>query len=164
MKEPFQGMIWEPACGAGWISKVLIDYGYYVVSSDIQTGRRIYGSRGIDFLNTNFKASNIITNPPYSCLGPFLEQGLKLARRKLCILVRLAALEGSKRWRDIYSRSPPTRVLVFSNRVTMYKYGIKTAGSGTTAYTWLVWDKQDPNYGRPGSTQLLWIEPGHKQK
>lgn len=33
--ETFEGSIWEPACGDGAISKVLLDAGHEVVSSDL---------------------------------------------------------------------------------------------------------------------------------
>ena len=45
--EKFSGPIWEPACGDGAISKVLLSEGYDVISSDLVD--RGYGKHGVDF-------------------------------------------------------------------------------------------------------------------
>jgi hypothetical protein len=77
--EQFDGDIWEPACGQGAISKVLIDHGYHVVSSDLAD--YCYGKPGVDFLETKFpRAKHIVTNPPYGRgLGDrFLRKALEL--------------------------------------------------------------------------------------
>ncbi|SFL43618.1 hypothetical protein SAMN04488036_11513 [Shimia haliotis] len=66
--ERFDGSIWEPACGDGAISKVLIEAGYQVVSTDLID--RGYGQGGLNFLkSTKPLAKNIITNPPYGTHG-----------------------------------------------------------------------------------------------
>jgi len=66
--ERFDGSIWEPACGDGAISKVLVEAGYQVVSTDL-IGRG-YGQGGLNFLkSTKPLAKNIITNPPYGAHG-----------------------------------------------------------------------------------------------
>ena len=54
---------------------------------------------------------------------------------------------------------PPSRVWVFSERITFFPSGVEPKGSGTTAYAWLGWDKD-----APGSTELKWFEPGYKAK
>ena len=62
--ETFEGSIWEPACGDGAISKVLLAAGYNVVSTDLID--RGYGIGGRDFLKSDRPlAKHIITNPPY---------------------------------------------------------------------------------------------------
>lgn len=66
--EAFEGDIWEPACGDGAISKVLLEAGYEVISTDLID--RGYGTGGHDFLkSTRPLAKNIITNPPYGTHG-----------------------------------------------------------------------------------------------
>lgn len=156
-------MIWEPACGDGWISTVFKHHGYYIVSSDLRNDVG-YGAGGIDFLKAKVPIANIVTNPPYSQLEAFIEQGIALARRKFCILVRLATLASARRWKRIYSKLPPTRIHVFSERITMYPYGIITGGKGTTEYAWFVWSKQHHKYGEPHSTRVDWIEPGTRAR
>ena len=49
-KQKFEGNIWECACGDGAISKILIDEGYDVYSSDLID--RNYGDVGLDFLES----------------------------------------------------------------------------------------------------------------
>lgn len=73
---------------------------------------------------------------------------------------RLAFLEGANRARTIFKITPPSRVWVFSERITFYPSGIEPKGSGTTAYAWYVWDKD----ATPGLTELKWFEPGYKAK
>jgi len=162
-KEQFSGLIWEPACGDGWISKVLLDYDYYVISSDLRQPNQ-YGASGADFLSANNHVANIITNPPYSQLEAFMKKGIVLARKKFCLLMRLAALAGGKRWSTIYSITPPTRVHIFCERITMYPNGIVKGGTGTTEFAWYVWDKLDPTYGKLNSTRVNWIEPGTRRR
>ena len=60
--EKFDGKIWECSCGDGAISDPLIKAGYDVYSSDLID--RGYGEVK-DFLTTNDKVDNIITNPPF---------------------------------------------------------------------------------------------------
>ena len=60
--EPFAGDVWECACGDGAMSGVLEQAGNRVLSSDLYD--RGYGEIGHDFLETNRRAPNIMTNPP----------------------------------------------------------------------------------------------------
>lgn len=155
--ERFQGDIWECACGDGAMSKVLEETGCKVRSTDLFD--RGYGDGGHDFLSAKKKAKNIVTNPPYNCAEGFVANGLKLADRKFALLLRLAFLEGANRANTIFSRTPPSRVWVFSERITFYMKGAQQTGSGTTAYAWFVWDKDaDP------ITELKWFKPGYKAK
>ena len=155
--EPFNGDIWECACGDGSMSLVLEDAGNKVESSDLYS--RGYGETGHDFLKTSRRASNIVTNPPYHSAEGFVASALEFADRKFALLLRLAFLEGANRSRTIFHESPPSRVWVFSERITFYQKGATRAGSGTTAYAWYVWDKD-----HLGDTKLLWFKPGYKAK
>ena len=114
--EGFKGEIWECACGNGAMSQVLEETGCPVPSSDLYD--RGYGDVGLDFLIATRQADNIITNPPYNSAEGFVASGVNLARRKFALLLRLAFLEGAKRARTIFSECPPSRVWVFSDRMT----------------------------------------------
>ena len=155
--EKFEGDIWECACGDGAMAKVLELTGNAVYSSDLYA--RPYGDAGKDFLTTKRRAANIVTNPPYNSAEGFVRAGLEKADRKVALLLRLAFLEGGTRNRTIFNVTPPSRVWVFSERITFYPAGATVAGSGTTAYAWFVWDKQ-----AKGKTELKWFDPGYKAK
>jgi hypothetical protein len=148
-KIKFTGDILEPACGNGSMSKVLEKYGYDVTSQDLHN--RGYGEAGVDFLQTDKKFDNIVTNPPYNMAAEFLEKALDIANKKVAFLLRLAFLEGSTRYHNIFSKNPPNEVFVYSDRITFYPDGLKTGGSGTTAYAWFVWEKENRE------TKINWL-------
>src|SRR3984893_1887841 len=155
--EHFSGDVWECACGDGAMSRVLEEAGSNVFSSDLYD--RGYGEAGIDFLKTPRSADNIVTNPPYNCAEGFVASGVRHARRKFALLLRLAFLEGANRANTIFAKCPPSRVWVFSERITFYPSGINPTGSGTTAYAWFVWDTDAPS-----GTELKWFKPGYKAR
>jgi hypothetical protein len=155
--ERFQGDVWECACGDGAMSTVITEAGNSVVSSDLYD--RGFGETGHDFLITSRKYHNVITNPPFHSAEGFVASGLRNAQRKFAYLMRLAFLEGANRANTIFHRNPPSRVWVFSERITFYMKGAQIAGSGTTAYAWFVWDKD-----HCGPTELAWFQPGYKKR
>jgi hypothetical protein len=155
--EPFKGDIWECACGDGAMSEVLTETGGKIESSDLYD--RGYGEVGHDFLKTRRHHRNIITNPPFHSAEGFAAMALRQSESKFALLLRLAFLEGANRARTIFHRHPPSRVWVFSERITFYPKGAQRAGSGTTAYAWLVWDKD-----HAGPTELAWFRPGYKAR
>lgn len=154
--ETFHGDIWECACGDGSMAEVLKNTGNPIISSDLYD--RGYGESGCDFLETTKSADNIITNPPYNSAEGFVNQGTRRAKKKFALLLRLAFLEGAKRANGIFRASPPSRVWVFSERITFYPKNVEVKGSGTTAYAWFVWDKD-----HVGKTELQWLKPGYKK-
>ena len=155
--EHFAGGIWECACGDGAMSKVLAHAGCPVESSDLYN--RGYGDVGVDFLSPTRRAANIVTNPPYNAAEGFVRSGLTHAGSKFALLLRLAFLEGANRANTIFAKAPPSRVWVFSERITFYPANAIQKGSGTTAYAWFVWDKD-----AAGSTELKWFKPGYRAK
>jgi len=155
--EKFSGEIWECACGDGTMSRVLQETGQSVFSSDLY--QRGYGEAGRDFLLPFRSAENIITNPPYNCAEGFVSSGVRSAKKKFALLLRLAFLEGANRSRTVFANSPPARVWVFSERITFYPKGAPIKGTGTTAYAWFVWDKD-----AVGGTELKWFRPGYRSR
>jgi len=155
--ERFDGDIWECACGNGAMSSVLEKVGSTVLSTDLYD--RGYGEAGEDFLRSTRHADNIVTNPPYNAAEGFVSSGLAQANKKFALLLRLAFLEGANRANTIFTRHPPARVWVFSERITFYPAGAEVKGSGTTAYAWFVWDKDAPS-----GTELKWFKPGYKAR
>ena len=94
-KEKLTDKIYECACGDGAMSKVLIEKGYDVYSSDLID--RGYGDVGIDFLKSNRTEFNtILTNPPFNLSTEFTLKALELTQRYVIFLNKLSFLEGIK--------------------------------------------------------------------
>ena len=123
--------------------RVLRASGRPVDASDLYD--RGYGETGVDFLKSS-RTVDIVTNPPYNSVEGFVESGRRQATHKVCLLLRLAFLEGANRQRTIFAKTPPARVWVFSERITFYPAGAVVKGSGTTAYAWFVWDRQSGSH------------------
>jgi hypothetical protein len=156
--EQFEGPIWEPACGDGAIRRVLWDRGYQsVTASDLYD--RGHGITGVDFLTSNESFANIITNPPFHSAEQFVRAGVRQAKQKLCLLLRLAFLEGAGRADGLFKEHPPARVWIVPERITFYPSGIQTAGGGTMAYAWFVWQP-----GFQGDPIVKWIPTGIKAR
>lgn len=97
-EEKFSHKIWECACGAGHISRVLEQHGYEVLSTDLYD--RGFGEAGVDFLDSNKKFDgDIVSNPPYSEAEKFVRKALDTvpAGGKVAMLLRLLFLEGQKK-------------------------------------------------------------------
>ena len=146
--ETFSGSIWEPACGDGAISEVLKASGHDVYSSDLID--RGYGEPLHDFLLTNHRSDNIITNPPYKLANEFIERSLLLTTGKVAMLLKLAALGGLER-RRIFESSPFKGVWVFSGRLNMMRNGGEEA-AGMIEFAWFVWE-----HGFTGKPTIGWL-------
>jgi hypothetical protein len=143
--EELQGVVYDPACGGGVIVDACRERGIVAHGSDIID--RANGRYGVvDFLSAVgdgpqiLRYDHIVSNPPFSLLMPFVDNGLKIARHKVIVLARLAWLEGAARQRWFTSR-PLARVLVLSKRISMPPagQGIKATG-GAVAFAWFVFD------------------------
>lgn len=150
----FEGSIYEPCSGYGAISKILENKGYDVISSDLRDDEQVYGKKGVDMLSIQKEniVDNIITNPPYKFAQEVIEQSLKLANKKVVMLLKLSFLESASRY-DFFKNTPLKNVYVFCKRVTMYPHGTeKPKNSGTVAYAWFEWDN-----GYEGEPMIKWI-------
>ncbi len=150
--ETFEGKIWEPCCGDGAMSEVLRTSPYHVISSDLYD--RGYAPAR-DFFDMKGLVDNIVTNPPFNIAEKILHHALKITERKVCLLLRVAFLEGKGRWERVYDIKPPTRVLIFSSRLSIYPASQERVSGGTTAYGWFIWDQELPIR----ATELKWIPP-----
>lgn len=151
--EEFCQTIWEPACGEGHISNVLMERGFDVTSSDLID--RGFGQGNVDFLSQQRKGLrvDIITNPPYKFAKEFAEKALDVIAdgHKVAFFVKLTFLEGQKR-RELFKKHPPKSVYVSSSRLQCGKNGVFNKEHSAVAYIWLVWEK-----GYSGHTTLHWI-------
>lgn len=157
LHEGFAGNIWEPACGDGAMAEVLRGYGHDVYASDLYD--RGYGATGIDFLKSERRAANIVTNPPYNSAGEFVKACISKSTLKFALLLRLAFLEGVERQKTIFNETPPSRIWIFSERITFYPKNAEVKGGGTTAYAWFVWDR-----AKWGTAEIKWLPAGYKAK
>ena len=154
--ENFNKDIWEPACGEGHISRVLINRGYNVKSTDLID--RGFGAGGIDFLKLKLDKpfeGDIITNPPYKFAQEFVIKALESVNNcsKVCMFLKTTFLEGGKRYRELFSKYPPKVVYVFSQRISCAKNGdFNRNGSKAVSYSWFIWEK-----GYTGSPEIKWI-------
>ncbi len=155
--EYFHGHILEPCCGDGAMSEVLKKHGHSVFSSDLYN--RGYGNQH-DFFDVKNRYDNIVTNPPFNIAEEVFHHAWELANNKVALLLRTAFLESKRRWENIFSKNPPYRVLVFTERLSMYPKGAIVTGGGTTSYSWFIWDKDDES----DDTIINWIRPGMKPK
>jgi len=149
--EKFEGEIWECACGDGAISNLLIKEGYNVYSSDLID--RGYGKTGIDFLKSNKKTENIITNPPFKLACEFAYHACKLADKKVALFARINFLEGVARGK-MFKLTPLKNVYIFSRRITFINpdSGKKSHGGGMLAFAWFIWER-----GFSGKPTIDWI-------
>lgn len=111
----FSNNIWECACGQGHLSKVLIDKGFNVISTDLYDYG--YGKSGVDFLTqteiTSFDG-DIITNPPYKYALEFAQRGHEIVQEghKVAMFLKVQFLEGKKR-RAFFDVTPPIYIYIY---------------------------------------------------
>jgi len=152
-REEFEGLIWECASGDGAMAEAIMKYteANPVMSSDIRED--VYGRGGVNFLKSNEKAENIITNPPYRYAKEFVLKAKEQASQKVAMLLKLVFLESSGRYEMFRDKAfPLKKVYVFCKRQKIYAKGIIGKNSGLIAYAWFVWDK---NY--KGKPTIEWI-------
>lgn len=136
-------VIGEPACGQGHISKVLIEHGYHVVSSDLnETG---YGVSGVDFLLMKEPYPVIFTNPPYvdDMAFKFASHAIELTKPYKGIVLMIMRTD----WGSAKGIRPVTQHPAFAMKIEMAKrpkWIESTIGSGQDHprhyFSWYIWD------------------------
>lgn len=145
--------LWEPAANRGFLLRGLAGYFHETHASDI-FDYGIGALRG-DYLfeppprDVHF----IITNPPFRLAHAFIDKALREAAIGCAFLVRTSFLEGATRYDSLWSRTPPTFVAQFAERVPMVKGRCDPEASTATSYCWIGWLK---NVERK---PMLWIPP-----
>lgn len=150
-KEKFSSIILEPSCGEGHISRVLLDNGYTVKSSDLID--RGFGEVK-DFFEVDEFCGDIITNPPYKVALDFVKHSLDIIHEgsKVAMFLKLQFLEGKAR-KEFYKENPPKKIYVASGRLNCAKNGkFEEFKSSAVAYAWFMWEK-----GYKGSPKIDWI-------
>jgi hypothetical protein len=150
--------IWEPACGPGSITKVLLDHGHDVVSSDVVD----YGWKHdiLDFLSIprrRYTDRAIVTNPPYQYAQKFVEMALAVSPLVI-MLMRLAFYESDRRT-HILENCGLARIHCFRKRLPMMHrkdWEGPKANSGM-AFCWFVWDTH--HHGPTTISRISWETP-----
>ena len=161
--ESLNRKVWECAAGAGHLSEHLKKHGWQVYSTDIKNRGYILNAVQ-DFLTATqeqipFKGKyDILTNPPYKYAKEFVIKALELLPEgcKCFMFLKLTFLEGKARFNQLFAKTPPKAVHVFSERVICAKNGdfqrMKDGGGSAVAYAWFVWEK-----GYTDQTIINWI-------
>lgn len=149
----------EPACGAGHMARALREYFAEIYCADAYD----YGYGLVrDFLTHPIELQSVdwvITNPPFRLSEEFVERSLKIAREGVAILARTVFIESVGRYRNLFEKTPPTKLAQFVERVPMVKGRLDQKATTATGYAWLVWEKNhDVGYPR-----LMWVPPCRKQ-
>jgi len=150
---------WEPAAGNLDMSKELEKTFGHVYSSDYHDPAEL-GLDRIDFadqlLSKRARHDWIITNPPFSLAAEFIHNGLRYSDNGCAMLVRIAFLEGLKRYNTIFKERQPTDVCVYVKRQSMSYGKVDEKRPSAMCFAWVVWDKNRAFY-RPNSTSVHWL-------
>ncbi|WP_019646180.1 hypothetical protein [Novispirillum itersonii] len=162
--EQFGAGIWEPCAGSGEMAAVLRQAGYTVAATTLHDGRadrdfpkhRVIG--GTDFLaETRLRHHAIVTNPPYRIAEEIIRHALSLRPQRVAMLLNLKFLGSKARRAGLFAETPPARVWVFADRISMYPAGWDGPRATTTeTMAWFVWDAPF----RRVPPAIGWIEAG----
>lgn len=143
MLDPAARTVREPACGRMHMAGPLAER-FEVTASDVHD----YGDNDVaDFLappgridldriHLHVQPDWVITNPPFARAEAFAERGLKVARRGVALLCRLAFVESVGRHPLMIRKALSAP---FSERVPMQLGGWDPDLSSATAYAWFFW-------------------------
>jgi len=164
-KLPTTFKILEPCCGLGNISRVLVQNGYDVISTDlVDRGYYQMTDIGKTFLSADFfniKTLNpeikvIMTNPPFSLAEQMIRHALNILPTDgyLIMYLKLTFLEGKKRFK-LFQDFPPQTIYIHSSRQGCSPKGeLNFKNGGSVAFCWWIWKK---NWN--GNTVIKWLPP-----
>lgn len=154
--EKFSPIIWEPACGKGAISRVMIEAEYQFELSDLRDRGAVNQDGEVaqveDFLQSKRRrvtkhqpAMDMVTNPPFGIVNQFIAHAMREHRPcKIAMLLNLNAMCGTENadrnfWMDEH---PPARIYIFSRRLPMmHRDGYEGPRSGSQMNcAWFIWE------------------------
>lgn len=142
---------YEPACGDGAISKILLNRFKDALVRSTDLVNRGYGRGEVDFLKISNadKFDCIITNPPFKLIKEFIEKALTLSNKYIIMFAKIQLLEGLDRYK-LFQKNPPKYVYVFSNRQNPLRNGNSLDEKGkkwcsTMCFAWFIWELGNTN-------------------
>ncbi len=136
------GSVWEPACGSGKMSRVLLGAGYCVSGYDIANGH--------DFLfqfeppGGGRMPDAIITNPPYELAPQFIEHALRLMEPHpgLVAMLLRCDFDHAKSRTHLFRDCPAFACkLVLMKRIVWFvEANGKAKASPSFNHAWFIWD------------------------
>lgn len=157
-QEAFDGSICDPACGFGRIVEAAHHAGFHDAWGQDKVCRSPYCRNVVDFLSDAHigeRPDNIVSNPPFKVAREFTVKALKVASRKVAMLLPLGWITGDKRSRWL-EETRPRRVLILTPRPSMPPGPVIEAGlrprGGKTNYAWYIWER-----GYNGEPEFGWL-------
>jgi hypothetical protein len=109
-EEKFEGCVYDPAAGRGTIVISALKSGLVGIGSDIVDRGWDSTLTPHDFLQSEHRRDNIVTNPPFGIAEKFLDRALDLARNKVALLLPANWVQGDKRSRMLQHAAAPRLV------------------------------------------------------
>lgn len=129
--------VWEPACGDGAISWVLIQKGFKVYSTELRIDSG-WGVGGVDFLEKHdvpYPMDAIITNPPFNVSEQFIWKAVKEA--PVVAMLLKSQYWHAKTRTKLFQENPPAYILPLTWRPNFF--GADQKGSSMLDMIWTVW-------------------------
>ncbi|MCL4743813.1 MAG: hypothetical protein KJZ83_00210 [Burkholderiaceae bacterium] len=150
----YDDVIWESACGAGWISDVLLEHGFNVLSTDIKDYGYEKMQGVVDFLSieeVDPRVRVIMTNPPYDIEGvegvpaitaeKFVRRALEIMKpvNGQVIMLLRNEFDCANGRRDLFGGYPFSDKYVLTKRPRWIEKSKGDSGPRHN-YSWFVWD------------------------
>lgn len=172
--------IWDPAAGRGNIPLIFSDFYFQTYLSDVvnRVAWADFSDHPLvptpkfflaDFLELSAAPAtcSIVCNPPYSYIPgiaeAFARHALKLASRRVCMLLPNKWLSSQVRYQLFMRDHPPAAILHLTQRPSMppgdriEAMGTRAFRGGMIDYCWIVWNVLEPT--APGDTRTIWLPP-----
>lgn len=158
-------LVWDPAAGRGHILRTIASH--FDVASGEMGSTRICGTDlntipnalwpiitnrdytmeqevpdGFNIQTPHDK--HLITNPPFNLWTEFAENAIKMMKKRLVDKVwlfgRSNLLEGSDRYKRLWSHCPPQKIYQYVGRVQV-NVGYTRVMSGAMSFSWFAWER-----------------------
>lgn len=128
---PKEWIVWEPACGHGYLVDALEGLGYRVLATEL------HAEPSVDFLTDLAMGWDVvITNPPYSIKQQFLERCYELGK-PFALLLPLTTFETGKRQKLF--RDNGLEVIFMDKRINFETPNKVKKSSAWFATAWFTW-------------------------